>query len=189
MIDWGDNIVLRLYVSMEEIGVYNTAYQLFKGIAGITLVLNMYFLPYLSKHIGDKKKIKDYLFGIRPKIMVLCMCGVAVAFFAAPVFYAFLYGDDYSSASDVFRVLILAFIPFVYIMLLVPFYNSLKNYRFIQAVSVVQVILNIALDLLFVERYGMIGAAYGTLVSYVFAAVLYFLYHRYKIMPVYLLAK
>ena len=55
MIDWGDNIVLRLYVSMEEIGVYNTAYQLFKGIAGITLVLNMYFLPYLSKHIGDKK--------------------------------------------------------------------------------------------------------------------------------------
>jgi len=32
LINWGDNFVLRSFVSFESIGVYNLGYQIFKGL-------------------------------------------------------------------------------------------------------------------------------------------------------------
>ncbi len=189
LIDWGDNLVLKLYVPMDSIGVYNVAYQLFKGVAGMTLILNMYFLPYLSRYADNKEKIDNYMFSVRHKIMIIGLCGVVLAFFLSPMFYGLFYSVEYIAATDVFRVLVLAFVPQMYMMLLVPFYNSVKRYKFIQIVSIIQIVLNIVLDFFFVEQYGIIGAAYGTLASGLFSSFLYFMYHRYRITPVYFSGK
>ena len=75
-INWGDNLVLRYFVSMEEIGIYNLGYQIFKGLISLTFILNSYFLPFVSQNIDNKERMRNYLYVKRPKIMLagtLCM--------------------------------------------------------------------------------------------------------------------
>ena len=60
LVNWGDNIVLRIFVSFEEIGIYNFAYKIFSGIIGLILLINNYFLPLLINNIDNKKFINNY---------------------------------------------------------------------------------------------------------------------------------
>ena len=77
-INWGGNLVLRYFleagrISLSDIGTYNLGYQVFKGIIMLTFVVNTYFLPFVSEHIGDTDKIRSYLGSKRPKIWLLAV--------------------------------------------------------------------------------------------------------------------
>ena len=89
-INWGDNLVLRYFVSMKDIGGYNLGYQVFKGIAMLTYIINAYFLPFVSQHIADASKMKNYLFNKRPKIFIMGFVAIVLLFVLAPYLFSFV---------------------------------------------------------------------------------------------------
>jgi len=180
-INWGDNLVLRLYVSMRDIGTYNLAYQVFKGVLALTFIVYAYFLPFVSEHIHDKAKMRDYLFRKRPKILLLGFVAIAAFFFAGPYILRMIYADKYAESPAILRILMIGLVPMLHVVLYAPILNAMKKYRFTQTVNMLQVILNVILNLVLVPSMGLKGAAVATVVAYWFQSVIIEIYFRVKL--------
>lgn len=180
-INWGDNLVLRAFVSMDDIGEYNLGYQVFKGLSTLIFIINAYFLPFVSQHIEDSVKMKNYLFNKRPKILLLGLIAIGLLFIIAPYIFRFFYGSLYQGTIVVLRVLLIGSVSILYTIFYDPILNALKKYKFAEATLIMQVLLNVLLDLILVPRMGMLGAAVATVLAYFCRAITIEVYFRTKL--------
>lgn len=177
-INWGDNLVLRYYNSMDEIGTYNLAYQVFKGIATLMTAIYAYFLPFISEHISNEDKVRDYLLRKRPKILTVGLLSMALLFVFLPYFFRVIYTDSYEEAGLVLRILLIGTALLLYCILYEPVLQALKRYKFSQQLNLFQVVLNLVLDILLVPQVGIIGAAVATVIAYAVKAAVFEAYFR-----------
>jgi len=181
LINWGDNLVLRFFVSMKDIGNYNLGYQIFKGVAVLISVINGYFLPFVSKQIENSAAMRDYLLIKRPKILLLGFVGIGLLFAVAPYGLRLLYGDVYQQTDTVLRILLLSCVAILYNSFYIPIINALKEYKFNVTVNAIQVFLNVFLNVLLVPVIGLLGAAVGTTLAYFCETVMFEVYFRIKL--------
>jgi O-antigen/teichoic acid export membrane protein len=182
LINWGDNLVLKYYVLIAEIGVYNLAYQIFKGLMGFLLIINSYFLPTISQKIGDLKALTKYLFSVRPKIVVIGLLLVAGFLVVFPTVFNVVYSKDYHEAVLVLQVLSIGIALELYNIFYATLLTASKNYKFTQMTNIVHVSLNILLNIIFVPMFGIVGAAIGTVSAYLIRNIIYetFIFSKYK---------
>jgi O-antigen/teichoic acid export membrane protein len=180
-VNWGDNIVLRSFVSMGDIGEYNLGYQIFKGITMLAFVMNAYFLPFISERPEDSTRMRDYLFNKRPKVFLVCLIGVALVFLLAPTILRLFYGTTYQKSATVLRVLLVGSVALFYTIFYYPVLNALKKYKFTQTISLLQAVLNLVLDLVLVPVMGLLGAAVATVFAYFCWAGVIEVYFRVKL--------
>jgi O-antigen/teichoic acid export membrane protein len=180
-INWGDNLVLRLYTSMGDIGTYNVGYQLFKGMTMLTIIIHSYFLPFVSQHIDDSAKMKNYLSNKRPKILLLGLVVIGLLFVAAPYVFKLVYGDIYRGSVVILRTLLVGSVLILYLIFYDVIFYALKRYKFIQTLNLLQVLLNLLLDFLLVPAMGLVGAAVATVIAYFCRAVIIEIYFRVKL--------
>jgi len=177
-INWGDNLVLRFFVSMNEIGIYNLSYSIFKGLIFLISAMGNYFLPFISQHIENKDKLHNYLAVKRPKIIALGLMGLVCVFFSIPHILKLLYGNVYSQSQLVLQILLIANAISLYSIFYSPLLSALKRYKFVNIIAVVQISINIILNLVFVPYLGMLGAAIATVIAYFCRAVIVEIYFR-----------
>jgi O-antigen/teichoic acid export membrane protein len=178
LLKWGDNIILRLFVPMEEIGVYNLGYQFFKGtIMGIDFV-KFYFLPFIAVHIADTKKIAYYLNVKRTKLVILGAAFMAALFIFMPHIVGLLYSQHYQDAALVFRILLIGSAFYLCSGFYDPVLDTLGKYKVVQGMLVVAVCFNMALDYVLIGRMGFLGAAVATTATYVLLSVVKTIYFR-----------
>jgi O-antigen/teichoic acid export membrane protein len=180
-INWGDNLVLRFFVSMESIGNYNLGYQIFKGIATLTIGVATYFLPFVSQHLHDADKMRNYLFNKMRKLFVLGTALIILVFVFAPYLFELFYQEAYPHATMILRVLLVGSVAIVYTSLYKPVFDALKEYRFTHAVNVVQVLLNLLMDVILVPSMGILGAAVATVAACIVKLIIYELFFRIRI--------
>lgn len=179
-VNWGDNLVLRHFVSLKEIGVYNLGYQIFKGTIMLTAIVKAYFLPYLSQNTENQKKIQSYLYRKRPKILALGVLGIVALYITVPAVFRVLYGPLYEGSIAVMRILFVGSFFALYQAFYATLFDSLKYYRFTQTADVGLVITNLALDYIFVSYMGFLGAAVATVITYIASSIAYEIYFRMR---------
>ncbi len=181
-INWVDNIILRIFkASMDDIGEYGLGYQIFKAVVMMIYVVSIYFLPFITEHIEDREKIRDYLSRKRPKILLLGFVAIGLLFLAGPYVFRFVYEDAYQSSVDVMRILLIGSLVIMYNTFYIPIVNALKEYKFSQSVNVIQIIIKVILSVILIPRFGLRGAATATVISYFGKAVFYELYFRLRL--------
>lgn len=179
-VNWGDNLVLRCFVSMQNIGTYNLAYQAFKGVLMLSFIIDAYFLPFISQHVSDAAKMRVYLSEKRPKIFLFGLLGIGLLFVVLPRIFR-IYGDAYRDSIMLLRILLIGSVPMLYTVFYTPIFSALKEYKFLQIACMLQVLLNIILDLLLVPPMGPPGAAIATVVAYFCLAAIIEVYYRVKL--------
>jgi O-antigen/teichoic acid export membrane protein len=147
----------------------------------LTFVLNTYFLPFVSEHIENKVKMKEYLFKKRPKIFLLGTVAVGLLFLVSPYIFKFVYGDAFQNSVTVLRILLVGSVFVLYIVFYVPLLNSLKKYKFVQVMHVLQIIVKLVLSIILIPRFGLSGAAIATVIAYFCKTVFYELYFRMRL--------
>lgn len=176
--NWGDIFILRIFVSLEEIGIYNFAYQFFKGFLLMVLTINTYFTPFISQNINNKEKIESYLYEKRPKITIFVSILIIISIVLVGPFISILYGEDYINSILVTRILLIG----AFFLLLQSFYTpilySLGKYKAVQLIIILQVTSNILLDIILIKSYGIYGAAIATTLAYLISLIGYFMMMR-----------
>jgi len=182
-INWGDNLVLRYFVSMQDIGVYNLGYQFFKGMAVLFSTLGAYFLPFVSENIDNPIKIRDYLYGKRLKLFMGGAIALAFIFFLFPCILSIIYGKSYEGCTTVVRILLIAAAMHFYSVFYVSVFNASKTYKFLYIANVFQVLINIIMNVVLIPPFGIFGAALATVLAYVCKAILLETFFRIKLGP------
>lgn len=170
-INWGDNLVLRYHVSMDDIGDYNLAYQFFKGIITLTSIAGFYFLPFVSQNINNSEKIRDYLNRKRLIVLIPGIIGIIVIAIAGPWFLSLIYGDKFIQARSVLVILILGSICPLYNTFYHAIYNAAKLNKYIQLFDTAQVAINLLLDVILIPYFGIMGAAVATPTAYIIRTI------------------
>jgi O-antigen/teichoic acid export membrane protein len=181
LIDWGDNIILKIFkVPMADIGQYGLAYRIFNGVVTLIYFLNSYFLPFISENLTNGEKIRDYLFRKRPRLFFLGLVFLAAGFILCPLFFKIVYPGSYKESVIILRILLIGCVFVLYSTFYIPLLNALQLYKFSQITIVIGMLFKAALNTLLVLKYGLYGAAVGSVISYFFTTLIYESYYRLK---------
>ena len=178
LLNWGDNLILRRFATIDEIGVYNLGYQFFKGTIFTAAIIRVYFLPFIAQHIQDPEKIRHYLVVKRLKLLILGSLCLSGLYFITPAAVRILFHSRYTQAAAVFQILLAGSFFNFYAMFYDPIFDALKRYRFIQTATIACVAFNLVLDYILVIRIGYTGAAIATALTYFLFAVIKEVYFR-----------
>ena len=171
---------VEYFSGLKSIGVYSLSVNLIQMIWILPNAISMVLFPYISDNKDAKNKEEKTLIIGRIIFSILLLIGI-IAFILSPLIIPVLYGEEFSPASSSFNILLISAIPFglitVYASFLVGKGMQSKNL----IASLLGLIFTVILDVLLIPKYGIIGAAWASTISYLVTSV-YVLYEMNKIL-------
>jgi polysaccharide transporter, PST family len=162
-----DQVFIKSMLGDHELGLYSASVTIAEIWYFIPLVITQTFLPVILK----TKKISEELYIARFQMLydAMTMLSVSVSavitLFANPIIHL-LYGDSFAGAGQILAIYFWAGLPLSLTMVSTQYvvsenYTTISIYR-----AVMGALSNILLNILLIPRYGIVGAAWATIMSY-----------------------
>lgn len=171
LINWGDNLILRHYVSINNIGVYNFAYQAFKMGLLFNTFIGHYYIPFLSQKITNKKDIMNYLSVKNKKMYKYIIIAFLVAEIAVGPTVKTLFGSSYYGSISITRTLLVGNLFMSFSAFYIPIFAVVKEYKLLNLALITQLLINILLNIVLIPILGISGSALATTTAYIFYAL------------------
>lgn len=165
-----DTIMVEAIRGKDEAGIYGAAVRVSEVVYFIPVILSTVFLPpLLQLRASDpdryQRRFADY-FGIS---LLIAIPGAAALAFAAPHVIAVLFGRDFSASARILTIHAWSFIPYA-IGIARTQYLTAEHRLWVNLPSVVlALVVNVALNLLWIPAHSGEGAAWATLIAYTVA--------------------
>ncbi len=184
VIDFADRYLLSHMASFQQVGLYSVGHKIGQGlylvektflIAWVPLMLSLY-----QRYKDDAPEIFGkvftyYLF----TIFFICL---AVSVFSKEIIYIFATPPYYAAAQVVPLIAFSYLLNGIYIYMLSGLIIA-KNVYLQPIILSVSAMLNIGLNIILIPKFGMMGSAAATLVSYLLVAVATYFFAQ-KLYPI-----
>ena len=174
-------MIMKDYVSDEDLGIYSTAFKLVITIQTLLLVpFSQAFFPYMAKIINqDTNAFKLKIKQASKFILVLNVIVILISIIFAKLIIRILFGEDYLSAVTPFRIF--AILPLFACLNNLYSYQGLLNMKkdkIFLYIHFLFALITIGCSYIIVPKFGL----YGTILLRVFLEVGLFLvsYYNYK---------
>jgi O-antigen/teichoic acid export membrane protein len=172
-----DQVMIKEILNITEVGYYSSAVKLSEVWFAIGVIICNSIFPA----IVNAKKISEELYYQRIRNLFLFLISMAyilsiAVYFLSDQIILTLYGEKFINASSVLSIHIFSAI-FVYLgvssgrWLINENKTMLNLYR-----NILGMVANILLNILLIQKYGIIGAAYASLISYILAFYIFDLF-------------
>jgi O-antigen/teichoic acid export membrane protein len=166
-----DRIMITSLVGASETGVYSLVYN-FSMISTVFIVsLEGIWVPWFTDKLNNRQinQINE-----KGKVYIALMLFVTLAIIlVSPEIMKFMAPKEYWYGVTIIPPIVLSsFVIFIY-TLFVNIEHYHKKTKIIALNTLVAAIVNIVLNFIFIPKYGMFGAAYTTLISYIISLVLH----------------
>lgn len=164
--DSSDKYVILWFLSSAEVGVYSIAYKI---PTLLTMVMSLFVSAFQISIFDEfKKKDGDQFFGtVYTSVMSALLLAASTLIFASKYLAKFLYKNNFYSAWMVGCILIFAFVFNSLSSLIGTIYTAAKKTSVLFYSTLIAAGVNIALNIILIPVYGLYGAAFATLVSYI----------------------
>ena len=170
-----DTIILAAYASDQAIGYYGAAYRFVEAPLFLAAALTTALFPAASRLYGkDKEHLREVIGQIFPKMMALGLSVALVISFLAEDLVVLFLGDQYGPAAKVLPVLIFTGAIIMPSTVLGTTMRAMDRQGISAVVTGLAAAMNIILNLIFIPRYTIMGAAWTTLATEAFVIVIYF---------------
>lgn len=173
-----DQLMIGEMLGSKDLGVYSVAVRMSEVWYFFPTAIVASFFPKLLKSRLDSHL---YEYNLQRLCDVLCWFGILVAIVVSLISSALisiLYGDEYRFASSVLNVHIWAGVFIFMRSLLSKWLIAEGLLKFSLLTHGVAAIVNVALNYLWIPQYGLIGAAWATLISYTLSSYLVLWFNR-----------
>jgi O-antigen/teichoic acid export membrane protein len=142
-------------------------YSIFLKLSSFAIILNTLFFPrVMDWKITGSENLKKYLKNAPVMMFLAILACIALFVLVYPPLFSMFFQDKFRNAYTTFNILLLS-LPFIYgSYLYVPVLNSYDRVRYIQFTNVVSASCNVLVDYYFIRKFGIISAAFGTLLAY-----------------------
>jgi O-antigen/teichoic acid export membrane protein len=167
-----DTILLSIWQSNAEVGIYNVAYKIIENLIFFPAMLSGLILPLLSRYIYTNRGYFEEIAGKTSKVFLVLITPLVIGtWFLAPFIIQIISGDGFMASVPVLRVLIFALACIFfgnYFNMLLIVSNAQK--KLMKALLVIAV-LNIAANILVIPQFSYMGAAYTSLFTELCVAI------------------
>lgn len=170
IINFGDIAVIKHFSSIENVAIYNAAYKLFITFQGISYLISNFYASKISKYIVKKDFNRLNYFYYKQRFLILSLAFIAhlILYIFAGYIVRFIYDERYLESILIFRILIFgSFMYYISVFYLI-YMNLTDKYKVLQSLNILQAILNILLDVILINIFGIIGPAIATLLAIIF---------------------
>ena len=184
LINFGDTAVIKYFMTNEDIGIYNAAYQLFNAIASFAFVISSFYASNISSYFakGDKRKIKQFFYRERFYIIIASTITHIVVILFSETIIVTLYGEKFIESVRIFNILMIGSMFRYASVFYMLYYNTNNKYRLQQILNIFQAVINVILNIILIQIIGLIGAAIATVISIILKIIFSFFYCEKRIM-------
>lgn len=178
------DITIITYIVKQpiEIAVYRVGTQIPEAMEFIPSSILVAVIPYFALHNQDNKWLKKWTKKLYLYSAILNFGVTAVLIVFAPIIVNIFWGSQYIESVPVFRILSLNyFVMATFRQTGTNILSTLRRTNYNLFISVITGILNIFLDVILIGKYGIMGAAWATLIVVIVASLLSLPYVYYII--------
>jgi O-antigen/teichoic acid export membrane protein len=182
VLGWTDNLMLGIFRTEAEVGMYDVAFKISSLAAIVLLSINAIQAPIFAELFskGETNKLQRHLFSTT-KVMFYTSLPVTLACVFFPTILLNFFGSEFKTAS--LALIILAIGNFVNsitgsIGILLQMTGKQHQYNRIIMIAAVG---SITMHILLIPRYGIVGAAISSSVAKIFQNVTSVIYAKRKL--------
>lgn len=161
----------------QMIGVYGLAVTLAQIVWHLPTALHGVLFTFSSSENALSAKLQKteksarwlFVYGILAGDI-----GYLLSIYLVPLWF----GNEFADASKLIGILLFGIVPFCYGMGISAFFAGIHKVHINMYASCIGLVACIAFDLLLIPKYGMVGAAYASVISYVASVV--FLFFKFR---------
>ena len=172
-----DQFFIKMFLDEHELGIYAVGIKLVVILVVLpTMISNVFYPSLVSKYNQKCKGL--YEKQLESIYLIFFMLGIVIFTFlylSADFIIELLFNEEFVRSSDVMKVysalLILSFFQSINNKILIL--NNLQHVIFKRALMALTI--NALLNMIFIPKYGILGAAYSTVISELFVVFSYIL--------------
>ena len=166
-----DQVMLHKMSGDQVLGPYVIAVQLTELFSALPVALMTSLFPALTQSAKDEQRFDRYMEKTYRFLMVIALAACAVVTpIAAPV-VELLYGKQFLPTADLLIVLIWSEVPIFFGVAVGSALVAKGRQKYLPYGAVAGALMNLLLNLAFIPRYGALGAAWATVISYSIAGI------------------
>ncbi len=171
----GDILVVGALLGANAVGLYQAAYTLSSGIKRLITPINSLALFYMGRSAGKKREdmiLRHYEAAVQTGLCLSLPAYLIFIIMAKDILF-YVFGPEYADAAVVLQILSIGFAAFTSIGPMGSLFNVLgKNWLRMWIMFTLSVV-NILLNIVFVNMIGLSGAAISTATSFVLLNVIF----------------
>lgn len=163
-----DVLLVEFFRTSTETAIYRAALLPAEYLWFIPSVIQVVFLQHAAKlwSQNDINEINQQLFaGVKYGTLSLSLFGIGLFPLAGP-FLGVYFGSQYREGLFALQILIGGSLLFGVSRVIIPVFQATGWIKYTEVMTFLIMILNVSLNLILIPRYGLLGAAVGTSVSY-----------------------
>jgi O-antigen/teichoic acid export membrane protein len=168
-----DKSQIRIFLGEESTGIYSFAYKIGMIAYIIYAAINKAWVPWLFRKMKEREY--DQIEKYSKYYTMLFSLIIASFIFISPEIVKVMGSKEYLGALDVVPVVMASY----YFLFLYSFPANIEFYfkktKWIALGTLLSGVVNIVLNMIFIPRYGMIAAAWTTMVSHICLFVYHYL--------------
>lgn len=158
-----DIIILSVFRTTQEVGIYGMAYRIFEFLIAVPLFLSNSIYPLLLVHRKNYGTLMRLAKKYAVVYLIISIALVLISWFFAPLLI--FVQKEFNHSIIPFRILLLSLPLFFITSLFQWILVAQKKQKFLLVLYVCLGGLNVALNVLFIPRYGILSASIITGVS------------------------
>ena len=169
LIQSGDRYVLRIFNSVSTVGLYSFGYQI-AGILQTALVtpLKQALQPVVLKQEEDPEAIRHLLrMGATYFYLIGCTACLLISLFSREILMLFARKEVFWAAWVIVPTITYSYVQHGLGNFVGWGMGLMKKSFHVSGIVLVAALVNIGLNFLFVPQWGMLGAAFATMLSYI----------------------
>ena len=166
-----DKVMISFLLGVSFNGIYSISTKFSMLLSHVFTVFSLSWTESASMSSGDDDRT-SYFSKIINNIFLICSFICIIMLAAMPIIFKLLVEESYSSAYTYIPILICASFFELFSILIGGVFIALKLSKQIATTTIIGGLINIAINILFLKKYGLIVACISTLVSYIYIAVL-----------------
>lgn len=164
-----DRIMIKEILDSEAVGLYSMAVRFVEALFFIPLVISQSLSVILFK---EKNNIYDVLGKLYVMVNIVSYI-VILIFLVISDHFIYLIGNDYIFSITIMNILIVSILLQGLALFRSTFLISINKNTIHFYIQILGVIINITLNYFFIHNFGVVGAAYATVTTYIFTSFLF----------------
>lgn len=165
-----DMFLINIFLNPIAVGFYSIATTLAEKIWLVSQSAGTVLFPKVSSEINEQK-LKEFTPSVCRNVLLITFIGTMLLFFLGKLLIVLFYSEKFLNSVLPFQILLIGSVTMSGWRVLANDLYGRGRPELNIYISVVSVVLNVILNIIWIPRYRIAGAAWATSVSYTFAFI------------------
>jgi O-antigen/teichoic acid export membrane protein len=168
LLNVSDRYIIKYYIDYATVGLYDLGYRI-AGVLNMFLIMpfTLTLIPFAYKQYGQEGDKRYYTKIMTYMTFILVWAGLGLSLFGKEIIKVFAFNPKYWDSYVVVPVVVFSYIFFGMRIVASLGMFLTKNTKYVAYTTTIASLFNIGLNFWWIPKFGMMAAAYSTLISFI----------------------